>query len=110
MRQRRPRRWRRQLSRGSGYDSVSTTRDISWQKGPARTSPSKERRSATIGLAMSVQSINAETRELLGQLRNLLLEQHKLLLDRERAAYEKTHGAIGGPGAFLTLVIDDPHF
>jgi hypothetical protein len=59
---------------------------------------------------MSAQSMNTETRELLGQLRNLLLEQHKLLLDRERAAYEKTHGPISGPGAFLTLVIDDPHF
>jgi hypothetical protein len=59
---------------------------------------------------MSAQSINTETRELLGQLRNLLLAQHKLLLDRERAAYEKTHGPISGPGAFLTLVIDDPHF
>src|SRR4051794_11227076 len=59
---------------------------------------------------MSAQNINAGTRELLGTLRNLLLEQHKLLLDRERAAYEKTYGPIAGPGAFLNLVIDDPHF
>jgi hypothetical protein len=59
---------------------------------------------------MSVQPITAETRELLGNLRNLLLEQHKLLLDRERGAYEKANGPIPGPGVFLTLVLNDPHF
>jgi hypothetical protein len=30
--------------------------------------------------------MNLESRELLGNLRDLLLEQHKLLLDRERAS------------------------
>lgn len=59
---------------------------------------------------MSPQPIGAESRELLGQLRNLLLEQHKLLLDRERAVWEKTNGPIPGPGKFLSLVIEDPHF
>ena len=59
---------------------------------------------------MSPQPIATETRELLVSLRNLLLEQHKLLLDRERAEYEKTHEAITGPGQFLTLVMGDPHF
>jgi hypothetical protein len=59
---------------------------------------------------MSPQSINADSRELLGKLRDLLLEQHKLLLDRERAAYEKAHGPIAGPGALLMLVLEDPHF
>jgi hypothetical protein len=59
---------------------------------------------------MSPQSINAESRELLGKLRDLLLEQHKLLLDRERAAYEKANGPIAGPGALLMLVLEDPHF
>jgi hypothetical protein len=59
---------------------------------------------------MSPQSINADSRELLGKLRNLLLEQHKLLLDRERAAYEKAHGPTAGPGALLMLVLEDPHF
>jgi hypothetical protein len=49
-------------------------------------------------------------RERLGAIRDLLLEQHKLLLDRERAAYEKVNGPIPGPGAFLTLVLGDPHF
>jgi hypothetical protein len=61
-------------------------------------------------LDMSPEPITTETRELLGNLRNLLLEQHKLLLDRERAAYEKTNGPIAGPGPFLTLVLNDPHF
>ncbi len=55
-------------------------------------------------------TITAETRHLLGQLRDLLLDQHKTLLDRERLSYEKTHGAIGGPGVFLRLVLEDPHF
>ncbi len=56
------------------------------------------------------QPIDAESKELLGHLRNLLLEQHKLLLDRERAEYERTHGPIGGPGNFLALVMGDAHF
>src|ERR1700678_1965430 len=59
---------------------------------------------------MSPQPITPESRELLTSLRNLLLEQHKLLLDRERATYEKVHGPIAGPGPFLTLVLSDPHF
>jgi hypothetical protein len=59
---------------------------------------------------MSPQPIHAESRELLGKLSGLLIEQHKLLLDRERSEYEKTHGPIGGPGPFLTLVLGDPHF
>jgi hypothetical protein len=54
--------------------------------------------------------ISTESRQLLGDLRNLLLEQHKLLLDREKASYEKTSGPIAGPGQFLTLVLGDPHF
>jgi hypothetical protein len=59
---------------------------------------------------MSPQPITTQSRELLGTLRDLLLAQHKLLLDRERAEYEKTHEPIAGPGAFLALVIGDPHF
>ncbi|MDP9171640.1 MAG: hypothetical protein M3N54_13570 [Acidobacteriota bacterium] len=59
---------------------------------------------------MSPEPISAGSRELLDNLRDLLLEQHKLLLDRERAQYEKTNGPVGGPGAFLTLVLEDPHF
>ncbi len=59
---------------------------------------------------MSTEPITAGSRELLGKLRDLLLEQHKLLLDRERATYEKKNGPIGGPGPFLTLVLGDAHF
>ncbi|HVW07149.1 MAG TPA: hypothetical protein VHC90_01125 [Bryobacteraceae bacterium] len=59
---------------------------------------------------MSPLPISPATRELLTQLRNLLLAQHKLLLDRERASYEKTNGPISGPGAFLGLVMGDSHF
>jgi hypothetical protein len=59
---------------------------------------------------MSTDPITAQSRELLGKLRSILLEQHKLLLDRERAEYEKTNGPVSGPGEMLTLVIGDPHF
>jgi hypothetical protein len=59
---------------------------------------------------MLPQPIIPESRELLGNLRTLLIEQHKLLLDRERVEYQKTHGPIAGPGPFLTLVLGDPHF
>jgi hypothetical protein len=59
---------------------------------------------------MSPQPITDQSRELLGNLRDLLLDQHKLLLDRERAEYEKTHEPIAGPGPFLALVLSDPHF
>jgi len=37
-------------------------------------------------------------------------EEGKLLLDRERASYEKTNGPISGPGPFLGLVMGDAHF
>ena len=59
---------------------------------------------------MSPVPISAATRESLTELRNLLLAQHKLLLDQERASYEKTNGPISGPGPFLGLVMGDPHF
>ena len=59
---------------------------------------------------MSPQPITPASRELLGALSSLLLEQHKLLLDRERDAYQKIHGPIAGPGPFLALVLGDPHF
>jgi hypothetical protein len=59
---------------------------------------------------MSPQPITAPSRELLGKLRDMLLEQHKLLLDRERVAYDKIHQSVSSPGALLNLVINDPHF
>lgn len=66
--------------------------------------------SGTMVQAMSRQPISPHSRELLGGLRNLLLEQHKLLLDRERAQYEAINGPVGGAGQFLALVLGDPHF
>ena len=59
---------------------------------------------------MSSQPIGPGRRELLGNLRGLLLGQHKLLLDRERALYEAGNGPIAGPGPFLALVLGDPQF
>ena len=59
---------------------------------------------------MSPEPITAESRELLDKLRNLLLDQHKLLLDGERAIYEKANGPIDGPGPFLALALGDPSF
>ncbi len=59
---------------------------------------------------MTPQPITDQSRELLGSLRDLLLDQHKLLLDRERAEYEKINGPIAGPGPFLALVLSDAHF
>lgn len=43
-------------------------------------------------------------------LRINLLRLHKVLLDDERAAYEKTNGPIGSPGRVLSLVMSDPYF
>jgi hypothetical protein len=55
-------------------------------------------------------SIAPESRTLLASLSDLLLQQHKLLLDRQRGKYEAIHGPIGGPGPFLNLVLSDPYF
>jgi hypothetical protein len=57
-----------------------------------------------------ITPISSESRDLLGKLRDVLLEQHKLLLDRERAEYEKVNGPVASPGSLLTLVLGDPHF
>jgi hypothetical protein len=40
----------------------------------------------------------------------LLLELHKLLLDEERAEYEKVFGKVSSSGQMLKLVIEDPWF
>jgi len=59
---------------------------------------------------VSLEPISAVTRERLGRVRDLLLEQHKLLLDRERITYERNYGPIPSPGAYLKLVIGHEHF
>jgi hypothetical protein len=49
-------------------------------------------------------------RRQLDEAHHGLLRVHKALLDHERARYEASNGPIGGPGAFLQLVIHDPAF
>ena len=51
-----------------------------------------------------------ETREQLTRVRSTLLPLHKTLLDFERLAYERAHGAIGNSYQFLQLVMSDPQF
>ena len=50
-----------------------------------------------------------ENAEKLRNLRNLLLKQHKLLIDREREGYEMLHGPLTA-GAFLNVLIDNEDF
>ena len=49
-------------------------------------------------------------RNKLAELRLILLNLHKALLDSERTSYEITHGAVASPAAFLQLLINDPSF
>lgn len=49
-------------------------------------------------------------RQKLVELRLILLNLHKALLDSERTSYEITHGPVGSPSAFLHLLINDPSF
>jgi hypothetical protein len=49
-------------------------------------------------------------RQKLVELRLILLNLHKALLDSERTSYEINHGSLGGPSAFLQLLINDPSF
>jgi hypothetical protein len=51
-----------------------------------------------------------EQRGKLKTLRLGLLDLHKLLLDRERAAYEKANGAVASPGQFLQIVLSNEQF
>ena len=47
--------------------------------------------------------------ESLTQVRQTLLDLHKALIERERAAYERGHGAVS-PGQMLQLLIRDETF
>jgi hypothetical protein len=53
--------------------------------------------------------LSAETRQRLDNLHRALLRLHKILLDDERATYEKAHGRTP-PGQMLQLVISNPQF
>ena len=50
------------------------------------------------------------TRRRLGELRRALLRLHKVLLDAERASYERAHGRVESSGELLQLVIHDEWF
>lgn len=50
-----------------------------------------------------------EVRQRLANLRSALLRLHKVLLDDERAAYERAYGRVSG-GEMLQLVIHDERF
>jgi len=52
----------------------------------------------------------AAGRQKLVELRLILLNLHKALLDSERTSYEISHGAVASPSAFLQLLINDPSF
>jgi hypothetical protein len=58
----------------------------------------------------SGNEITPETREQLRKVRVTLLPLHKSLLDFERLAYERAHGAIGNSYQFLQLVMGDAWF
>ena len=47
--------------------------------------------------------------ESLAEVRRTLLDLHKALIERERAEYEKSHGAVSA-GEMLQLLIRDDHF
>jgi hypothetical protein len=48
-------------------------------------------------------------RQRLEALRHALLKLHKLLMDDERAAYERSHGRTS-PAQMLQLLLNDPQF
>jgi hypothetical protein len=52
----------------------------------------------------------AQARKKLGDVRQVLLELHKALLDSERTQYEIVHGQLASPAAFLQLLIGDEKF
>jgi hypothetical protein len=51
-----------------------------------------------------------QARQKLGDVRQVLLELHKALLDSERTQYEIVHGPISSPAVFLQLLIGDEKF
>jgi hypothetical protein len=51
-----------------------------------------------------------EAPERLYELRSLLVDLHKTLINSERITYAQFFGAVGSPGAFLHLITHDPWF
>jgi hypothetical protein len=58
---------------------------------------------------MDAEPLSEKTRARLRGLRGGLLRLHKLLLDAERADYEREHGPVAA-GEMLQLVINDARF
>jgi hypothetical protein len=58
---------------------------------------------------MDAETLSEKARGRLRELRGGLLRLHKLLLDAERAAYEREHGRVAA-GEMLQLVINDARF
>ena len=56
------------------------------------------------------KTITDETRRKLKDLSKSFLRLHKILLEGEKAEYEKTNGRIGSPNQYLQLVLNDPQF
>ena len=54
--------------------------------------------------------LSPELRTRIQAIRFSLLDLHKLLLDHERALYEQSHEAIGSPGEYLNLVLENQQF
>ena len=59
---------------------------------------------------MTENELTERTRELLRQMRGVLLSLHKTLLDFERESYESSRGKITNSYEFLNLVMNDPWF
>src|SRR4051812_31005382 len=57
-----------------------------------------------------LDSTTDPARQSLIDLRNRLLQLHKILLEDERRTYERVHGRIPSPGAFLQLLLSDSWF
>jgi hypothetical protein len=57
-----------------------------------------------------MNDLNSSPVERLTGIRHALLSLHKVLLDSERAAYERDCQKIKSNGEFLNLVINDPWF
>ncbi len=55
-------------------------------------------------------ALSDQTRHKLKTLSKSLLNLHKILLDSERADYEKQHGKIESVQAIFQLVLENPHF
>ena len=58
----------------------------------------------------SEPSLPERLRKNLDEAHGGLLRVHKALIDHERVRYERERGSIGGPGAFLQVLIHDPWF